>query len=1718
MKFLIFEFTLNSKFSKKKWRIHSYNMTKKLHPYVRKGLKIVLWTIGLIFTFLILLIVLIQLPPVQNFAKDKAVTFLQDKIKTPVKLDHIFISFPKEVVIEGLYLEDQSKDTLISAGKIAVDISIFKLISSEIEISSFELKDAVAKISKDKNSVFNFDYIVAAFASNEPKDPNSKSMKISVSKVKLDNVKFNFEDATSKNDIAVKLLHFDTKFNKFDLDNMKFDIPYINLDGVKLMLDQGAVERVAEASVQVADTVSKRPDFDLKLGKIRLSSIDVGYDNVGSKLNTGIKLKELLIKVNKIDINNQLLDFDDFQLHELKGQLLLGKFDQKIKTPDADTTAIKQQGWTVKLNKAEITKTDFKFDDDKKARSARGIDYAHLDLKDFNFKAKNIGYSSEEIKGEIVSLTVKEKSGLTIERLNTEFFYGPKKAYLKDLYLKTPNTLLKDRIEVAYNDISKIGDDLGNMALNASLSNSKIAFSDILIFAPQLSTTNPFASNQNAVLILNTELKGTVNDLSFPYFEISGIGSTRVAASGRITGLPDVEKSYFDITIQDLKSTSKDIYAFLPKGTIPTTIEIPQQIDLKGKFTGAVNNFQTDIVLNSSFGTAKAKGFFDQRQKDREKYNLKVALVNFNIGRLIKNDSLGRISVNADVKGTGLNPKTADATIKGLLAKADFNGYAYKDLKLDGKISKGLFDITAGMTDPNLDFDLTANGKFDGKYPEVKLKLNLDIADLQKLNLHAGPMKLRGEVIADIANADPDMLNGTIGLNRIQILQDKDPIILDSISIVAITTVDTTSLRIRSQFMKADFKGKYKLSQMPIALQNTISHYYDTTKQPKKETADQQLAFNIYIDNDPVIKQLIPALTGLEPIDIKGSYTSVNDSINIIGSIPRLVYGKNTIAGGNILIETKDDAIVYSLNIDEIMNDEFRLPYTSLTGDVKDNTVTYDFHMRDKKKDDLYVIGGNVKQVDGTTEIRLDSDHLLLNYESWVVNPENVIKFGPNGINADQFEISYKGNILKLQSEGTQKNAPLKVDFSNFEIATIFNIIKKEQVLMSGKINGEALVNDLMGKPTFTSDLQIDEFAFLEEPIGTIKVQVESKGPDVLAANIGISGNDNQVDLIGTYGITSGAIDLNLDMNKFQMKSAQGFSVGAITDASGYLSGKFKITGTTDNPSVNGDLNFNDVAMRVTQLNSYFKNIDEKVVVNNQGITFDKFSIYDEKDNDLVVNGKVLTSDFRDYKFDLTVKSQNFRAINSKEKDNDLFYGDLFIDMDLVVKGSIESPVISGDLKINDDTKFTVVLPQSDPGIADREGIVEFVDQENSMLQQTEKMQSAVNSSELLGMDVAVNISIVKEAELSLIIDKGNGDYLKLQGEAELSGGIDPSGKTNLTGKYEFTEGAYEMSFNLIRRKFDIKPGSYIIWNGEPTSANIDITAIYEVETAPIDLLGDQLGATSTAVRNTYKQKIPFQTLLKMKGELLKPEISFDILLPSGNYNVASDIVTASQTKLEQLRQEPSELNKQVFALLLLNRFIGENPFASEGGGASAESFARQSVSKILSQQLNDLAGDLIKGVQLDFDLDSSEDYSSGQMENRTDLNVNLSKQLLNDRLTVTVGSSFGLEGNEHENEEANNIAGDLSAAYSLTSDGRYKVRAYRKNEYQMALQGQVIETGVAFVVTMDYNKFRELFHRSQEEKEILRRDRERKKEQKVREEAKKEKDFKEEKEKKNEE
>jgi hypothetical protein len=216
----------------------------------------------------------------------------------------------------------------------------------------------------------------------------------------------------------------------------------------------------------------------------------------------------------------------------------------------------------------------------------------------------------------------------------------------------------------------------------------------------------------------------------------------------------------------------------------------------------------------------------------------------------------------------------------------------------------------------------------------------------------------------------------------------------------------------------------------------------------------------------------------------------------------------------------------------------------------------------------------------------------------------------------------------------------------------------------------------------------------------------------------------------------------------------------------------------------------------------------------------------------------------------------------------------------------------------------------------------------------------------------------------------------------------------------------------------------------------------------------------------------------------MKPTITFDISLPPNVLTLWPDV----DQRLQQIRGEESELNKQVFALLLLNQFVGEDPVESvagggTGGGSSVGNLAFQSASQILTNQLDQLAGSLIKGVNIHFDLNNEQDFSTGNEIDYTELDIAVSKKLFNERVEVSVGSNFDVVGVGAPNQNSSNLAGDVSVDYKLSKDGRYRLRAYRQNQYDEVVEGQVVETGLSFILTLDYNSLKELFQRSTETK-----------------------------------
>ncbi|MGI8582857.1 MAG: translocation/assembly module TamB domain-containing protein [Chitinophagaceae bacterium] len=1656
-------------------------------------LSFILVSIVLLF---FLLVVLIQTAPVQNFLRGKVQSYLQNKLKTKVEIGKLDISFPNSILLKNVYIEDQTKDTLLAGGQLKVDINMFKLLTNEVQIKEINLENITAKIKRvNADTVYNFQFIVDAFMSNQ-KDTStihdSSTLNMNIDNIIINNARVVYRDVITGDDMDIFITHMDAPIKKFDPTHLSFDIPTFTLTGLKGYYYQNEpLQPKIDSALALA--VSNPGNYlQLKNSEILLKDIDIDYKSVPTNIRTILKFKKLTAHPDTLDIKSGTFAFKDLLLDSSD----IAIFMSNTKAPPKTATQLQAKEatppFTITANDVTINATRFRLDNSSMPVLNYGMDYGHLDINNLNLTGGNLLYNLDTTALSIKKASFKEKSGFVLNEFNTDFLLTGTGASLKNVYIKTPGTILRRDLAITYPSLEALAKNPASLYLDLNIESSSVQVKDILTFAPMLRTLPAF-SNPNQILDLNGKIYGHMNDLHFNDFRFRGLSNTTLFVSGTLKGLPDPKKFTADLDIKYLKTGRKDILSLLPKGSVPTAFTLPESISAIGKIKTSMNDLVSDITISTSLGSAKLRGsLINYSNPKLAKYDYAINANAIDLGTIMKDKATyGILSGNFKIKGSGFEPNTANAKASGVINSIGYNKYTYKNIKFDGSIARGAYTANASVRDPNIDLSLTANGAFNGKYPSVRFTADIDSIKTQALHLTPQTLFYHGKIEGDLTNVDPDHLNGNVLITNSVLVNSGERTQLDSVSLFADNSNNQQLIRLQTPFMFAEIKGGYKLTQLGNIIQQSIDPYFSLTGAKNTNRVDvHDFTLTAKAFDNPALRTFLPELKKFDSINIAANFSTQN-GMNANVDAPLIIYGANQINKINLNAVTKNNQVEFSTSFAEFKSGTFAMYGTTLNGTIANNLINFSLGILDAKAKNKYKVSGTLSQPSlNNYTFQLKPDSLMLNYEPWSINANNSIQLLNGDIIANQFVLNKGEEQLSINSIGTGTNLPFSIDFKSFKIATLTAFVQSDSLLVDGIVNGNVLVKNYKTQPTFTSDLTVNDLSIFKDTLGNVTAQVNNNTANVFNANIALTGRGNDVKAGGNYFVkpdNKSSFDFNIDIVTLQMKSLEGPSFGAIRNASGSLNGSISIKGTPDNPKILGKINFDNTAFNVTQLNSYFKVNNESITIDNDGIGFDTFTIKDTADNNLIIDGRINTTDFKNYAFNLKVNADNFQALNSTKKDNKLFYGKLYLSTALNIKGTKDQPIVDGALTVNDKTKFSVVLPQSEPGVVEREGIVRFVDMdaipEDSLFLLP---YDSLNVSRLVGFDISTNIIIDKNAEFNLIVDEGNGDFINMKGEGLLNAGIDPSGKVTLTGSYELEEGSYEISFNFLKRKFDIQKGSRIIWTGEPTNADINISAVYIANTSPLDLVQNQLNNPPQQLKNTYRQKLPFEVWLNLRGELLKPVITFDVQLPEDkNYIVDRSVIATVQNKLAQLREEPGEINKQVFALLLLNRFVNENPFDNSNGGLDAAEFARQSVSKLLSEQLNSLAGGLVAGVDINFELTTASDYTTGEKRNRTDFNVGLSKRLLGDRLTVTVGSNFELEGPKSPNQKGNtnNLAGNIALDYNLSRDGRYLLRAYRKNQYEGVIEGYIVETGLAFIINVDYGHFKELFMRSKQKK-----------------------------------
>ena len=381
-------------------------------------------------------------------------------------------------------------------------------------------------------------------------------------------------------------------------------------------------------------------------------------------------------------------------------------------------------------------------------------------------------------------------------------------------------------------------------------------------------------------------------------------------------------------------------------------------------------------------------------------------------------------------------------------------------------------------------------------------------------------------------------------------------------------------------------------------------------------------------------------------------------------------------------------------------------------------------------------------------------------------------------------------------------------------------------------------------------------------------------------------------------------------------------------------------------------------------------------------------------------------------------------------------------------------------------------MPPENLELLSSQGIVEFVDP-NTRDDSLGVTESQTFYDSLIATFPEFNLKakvILEEGALfQVIVNSNSGDYIEASGAADLSLNVDRSGKTILEGSYAIKRGFYQLSFyDLVKKRFDIVPGSSVKWTGNPDTGELNFKAIHRINSSSVGLIGHEIAENE---RELYRKPLPYEVGIVITGNLQSPVITFDLDLPQKD----KTDYPALSNKLDRLRQPEfeSEMNKQVFGLLVLGGFIPEASTSEFDQSLVATTALSNSVNSILASQLNRFAGQLVKGVDVNVAMQSYSDYATGTgtAQTRTTMDFTLSKTMMNDRLSIEVGAGVDINSDQSGAPTgSDNFRGDITVIYDLTESGNKQLKLFNNETYDI-IYHEIRNTGISLIFIKDFDK-----------------------------------------------
>lgn len=1442
---------------------------KKAFVYILKSIK---WILVGVAGLLLLVLLMLYLPPVQDFAVGKALGMLNSKGDMHIGVKKLRLTFPLDLRIDSLTMATPGME--IAASRADASIEVLPLLKGHVNTGLIGLRDAVVNIGTPDSSLY---------------------MRANLAKAGVRNASVALFSQT----IDIELL----------------------------TASHGTVEMaITPDTIAKTDTASAPVEWQVTLAKAQLRDIEYAMEMLPTIASLDCKLPLAILTDGNISLAENRVDVGELAISGIDARYLTPSAKYLAEHPadtlprpaEADTTS--STPWTINARRLRIVNSHALYAMEGTVASAN-FDPSYIEASQINIEIDSFRNHGAEITVPLRRFSARERCGIALNASGT-FSMDSTSISAEGFSITTPASTISLN--------AMMGLESSNPPLSLNLG-AELAMEDVERLVPAGIAPMIASMPRYVPLKVTADATGRMENLEIRRISAELPRHLTISMKGAIADYSDINKARGDLEITGALLNGDFLKPTLFDAKMRRQVNLPP-LRLAGQASVNRGIIDGNVKAITGNGLVALDAMWNNR---RQAYNVELNLKSFPIQSILPQAGARDITAAVTLTGVGIDPFSpkTEANAKIDLTHATYMGREYTGITLNAIVGNGHADIDAQSTNRAANFSLQAAGNLAGEEYDWTFNGNVRNIDLRALALSdttadgsvalSGTARFRPPLAPSRRNPGRPMnIDADLLISDFYWHMPGDAVNGSGISLKFNAADSSTSATLANHDMSMRFAA-------PVNLDTLMAQLTDASALLSRNMKRRRIAVDSIQQALPPFSLTINAgknniisnyLAGRDISFSTFGMNLSNDTIINGGIIARdIEFGKTRLDTITLSLHQKGAYLLYEAAMNNRTGTLDQFAHAEAKGYLNADRLALLLKQQNLEGETGYSLGLMASMTDSTTVgLRFVPFHPIIGYKEWEINRDNFIRFNmaTNHLDAN-INLFNDVSSLKLFTQHVETDSAHQEDIilqlKDIKLSD-WLAINPFAPAITGDLSADMRLGwekpDLNGRGTVT----LANLTYGKERVGDfgLDLNVKTNTSGTISARTTLSVNGvKAITANGNLNDSTAANPFMLDfkMIRFPLAVANPFLPPGTARLHGMLNGEMDITGDMSNPVFNGFIDFDSTSVDITMLGTPLKFSEEPIPVENNIARFDNFTLTALNNNPLKINGTVAFESLSDPHLDLALKARNMQIVGAQKTRKSQVYGKAFIDLDAKARGSMQLLDIDAALELLPGSNVTYVMLDAISNITSRsnQDMVKFVNFNDTAA--VIEADTVARPSMMMNLDARLTISTGTTVSVELSADGKN--KVQLQSAGTLNYTMDYMDDQRFTGRLNLNGGFVRYSIPVMGEKmFTFNEGSYVVFNGDMMNPQLNIDATDNIR-------------ANVSQSGTNSRVVNFDVGLSVTGTLNEMNVVFDLSCPD-------DLTIANELK----SMTPEQRANQAMNLLITGTYRSGGTQTISGGNA----------------------------------------------------------------------------------------------------------------------------------------------------------------------------------------